>query len=188
MNMRPCHVSRVFFLSPGSSGLKQSPWRGSWSLRGGVGTVSMTACSAQMEFPVTRPPVALGLLPASQGHAPCPPAGAAAGSHMLSRGVRAFKMGKAASGSDGYWPYWTPYKTWDFPSKYCASAWPGLTPGLFMPVLSSEELDLEWWREVALLEEQVTFLDDRLVSANCHDKGLRIKSTKPKSLNCKKSS
>ena len=65
---------------------------------------------------------------------------------------------------------------------------PGLTPGLFMPVLSSEELDLEWWREVALLEEQVTFLDDRLMSANCHDKGLRIKSTKPKSLNCKKSS
>ena len=35
--------------------------------------MSMTACSAQMEFPVTRPPVALGLSPASQGHAPCPP-------------------------------------------------------------------------------------------------------------------
>ena len=55
--------------------------------------MSMTVCSAQMEFPVTRPPVALGLSPASQGHAPCPPApaGAAAGSHMLSQGVRALK-------------------------------------------------------------------------------------------------
>ena len=98
------------------------------------------------------------------------------------------KIGKAASGSDGYWPYWTPYKTWDFPSKYCASTWPGLTAGLLALVLPSEKLDLELWKEVALLEEQVTFLNDRCMSANCHEKGLRIKSTNPKSLNCKKSS
>lgn len=84
MNMWPCPVNKIFFGSPAASMLKQSPWRGSQSLKGGVETVSMATCSAQIErapgytttpclgaftcFPRSYTPALLLLLEPQQDH------------------------------------------------------------------------------------------------------------------------
>ena len=131
MNMRPCHVSS-FFPLPWFFRAKAKPVERvlESERRGGDSVHDSVQCSDGVSsYMTTRCPGAFACLPRSCTLPSCSCWSRSRVTHAFSRG-QSFKMGKAASGSDGYWPYWTPYKTWDFPSKYYASAWPGLTAGL----------------------------------------------------------
>ena len=131
--MWPCHVSKVFFPLPWFFSAQAKPLErvlesgkrdkdsvhDSVQCSDGVSSYMTLPCPGAFTcLPRSCTPALLLLLEPRQDHT-----GFLEWSGLL-------KIGKAASGSDGYWPYWTPYKMQDFPSKYCVSTWQDLTAGL----------------------------------------------------------